>query len=165
MLQALVADKLLGTLVNFKELTAPADPEDLFYLEDVFYLEPELYECLLNLPPVSEMDNPLRSESIYVFQLMDHQCQLLHQSDPKHYLKRKIGTFELLTVTLTNERGNSNGNMWKIYLPDGLVDGTLRWYHLLLLGHCGTTRLYEKINARFYAQRLSQRCKEYQCPN
>ena len=113
------------------------------------------------------MDNPsLTSELIHVFQLMDPECQKLHESNPKHYVKRKIGTFELLTVTPTKGRNSTddNHNNWKIYLPDSLVDRTLRWYHLLL-GNCGTTRLYETINARFYAPRLSQRCREYQCPD
>ena len=50
------------------------------------------------------------------------------------------------------------------YLPVGLVQHTLRWYHLLL-GHCGATRLYSTISARFFHPQLSVLCKEYQCPD
>ena len=108
------------------------------------------------------MENPITNASLYTYQLMDPQRQQQLESDPEHYIKWKIGTFELLTVTST--KGGNGNNSLKIYLPDGLVESTLRWYHLLL-GHCGSTRLYETISARFYAPRLSQRCKQYQCPD
>ena len=155
-----------GVVVNFKELTAPVDDAD------VFYLEQELHECLLNLPPVTEMDNPLTWESIHAFQLNDPQCHILHAMHPADYIKRTLGSFDILTTRVRKPRNRDpdtgavqpNEYHWVIYLPAGLVQRTLRWYHLLL-GHCGATRLYDTISARFFHPRLSVLCKEYQCPD
>ena len=35
----------------------------------------------------------------------------------------------------------------------------------MILGHSGTTRLYDTIRVRFYAKRLSIHCRDYVCPN
>ena len=57
-----------------------------------------------------------------------------------------------------------NQDDWKIYIPQLLIQDVIQWYHLIL-GHPGTTRLYDIIRARFYAKRLSIHCRDYVCPD
>ena len=45
-----------------------------------------------------------------------------------------------------------------------MINNVIRWYHLVL-GHPGSQRLYDTINARFYYPGLSTLCKNYQCPD
>ena len=37
-----------------------------------------------------------------------------------------------------------NQDDWKIYIPQPLIQDVIRWYHMIL-GHPGTTRLYDTI--------------------
>ena len=45
-----------------------------------------------------------------------------------------------------------------------MIDTVVRWYHLVL-GHPGSQRLYNTINARFFYPGLSTICQQYQCPD
>ena len=51
---------------------------------------------------------------------------------------------------------------WKIFIPHSLIQDVLRWYHLIL-GHCGTTKLYDTVRARFYIPGLSVYCRDFIC--
>ena len=55
-------------------------------------------------------------------------------------------------------------NQWRIAIPPTLINSVIRWYHLIL-GHPGSQRLYDTINARFYYPGLSTLCQQYQCPD
>ncbi|GAX12003.1 hypothetical protein FisN_8Lu111 [Fistulifera solaris] len=57
---------------------------------------------------------------------------------------------------------DSPENDWKIALPAALLDKVIVWYHLVL-GHCGSTRLYETIGRRFAIPGLKKRCEEFKC--
>ena len=50
-------------------------------------------------------------------------------------------------------------NDWKIALPSTLIVPTLRWYHLVL-GHCGSRRLYDTVRRRFHAPGLKRISEE-----
>ena len=49
-------------------------------------------------------------------------------------------------------------------LPKTLIPDTIRWY-CLILGYCGTTRLYDTIRAQFSGINLRSMCKSYWCPD
>ena len=51
---------------------------------------------------------------------------------------------------------------WKIFIPHSMIRDVLRWYHLIL-GHCGTTKLYDTVRARFYIPGLSVYCRDFIC--
>ena len=42
-------------------------------------------------------------------------------------------------------------------IPESLVSDLLKWYHLVL-GHCGSQRLYDTVKARFFAKNLNKHC-------
>ena len=52
--------------------------------------------------------------------------------------------------------------IWKIVLPESIIQDVLRWYHVVL-GHCGYQRLYNTIRARFHAKHLEAKCKQFVC--
>ena len=51
---------------------------------------------------------------------------------------------------------------FRIAIPQYLVDRTIRWYHLIL-GHCGSKRLYDTISNTFYFPNLKRRCSQFRC--
>ena len=51
---------------------------------------------------------------------------------------------------------------WRIVIPAAMINNVIRWYHLVL-GHPGSQRLYDTINARFFYPGLSTLCKGYRC--
>merc|ERR1712177_202732 len=51
----------------------------------------------------------------------------------------------------------SNRSTWKIVIPETLLPNLLKWYHLVL-GHCGSQRLYDTVRSRFFAKSLHRAC-------
>lgn len=47
---------------------------------------------------------------------------------------------------------------WKMYLPQSMIQDVIWWFHMIL-GNPGVTRVYNTIQARFHAKRLSGHCK------
>jgi hypothetical protein len=50
------------------------------------------------------------------------------------------------------------GGAWKIYLPTGLLNDTVRWYHLSL-GHIEVSRLAATLRMHFCHPRLQEVCE------
>ena len=123
--------------------------------------EDDTVECLINLPSYQNLINPLTMQNIYNHQ--SHDLALMNDTvnRPEVYQIRTINQIGVICVRANVTQAIRN---WKIFLPDSLANDAVRWYHLVL-GHCGTTRLYDSIRARFYHPRLSVICKEYQCPD
>ena len=55
-------------------------------------------------------------------------------------------------------------NVWRIVIPASMINNIIWWYHLVL-GHPGSQRLYDTINAQFFYPGLSTLCKDYRCPD
>ena len=79
---------------------------------------------------------------------------MLQQTIPCRDNKISVGKKEL----------NMNDNEWRIVIPPTMIDEVIRWYHLVL-GHPGSQKLYDTINARFFYPGLSTLCQQYQCPD
>ena len=56
----------------------------------------ELQECLLNLPPLEEMDNPITTSNIVNHQSTDLPLQQKILSDPAHYQHEEIEEYEVI---------------------------------------------------------------------
>ena len=89
-----------GTFVDFKALKIPKDNEEIdgeaFFLQDK-----ELQECLLNLPPLSTMENPINIINIVNHQARDlalRKC-LLHDDKYSH---KEIQNFDVAVFTAAN---------------------------------------------------------------
>jgi transposase InsO family protein len=177
-----------GDQVDFKLLKVPRQTEDEVYLittttaGDWNYNntittsnkdEPELFpticnnddceviECLLNLPSFQNTDNPLTMINIANHQQNDPWLAQTVIVDPIHY---PIKIINGITIVCYRNQFNIQDNEWKIFIPQTMINQTIRWYHLLL-GHPGSTRLYDTITARFHHPGLSTLCQQYQCPD
>ena len=122
----------------------------------------ELHECLLNLPPLEEMDNPITINNIVNHQSTDLPLQRKIIADPGNYQHREIEGYEVIHSRSPNLEGDP---IWKITIPPTLLPRLLSWYHLVL-GHCGQQRLYNTVRARFQADNLQRSCIETvnRCP-
>ena len=125
------------------------------YNDESFYQE--LQECLMNLPPLEEMDNPITINNIVNHQSTDLPLQRKILSDPHHYQHIEIEGYEVIHSGSDTE--------WKVCIPSTLLPQLLTWYHLIL-GHCGQQRLYDTVRARFSADNLQKLCIETvnKCP-
>ena len=166
-----------GRLVDFKAINIPKDDEEIlkgetflataqricksiikeqeqesFQNKEVFYKE--LQECLLNLPPLKEMDNPITINNIVNHQATDLPLQQKIIADPVNYQHQEIKGYEVIHLRSPNVKGEP---IWKIVIPSTLLPRLLTWYHLVL-GHCGQQRLYNTVCTRFHANNLQRAC-------
>ena len=147
------AQQLCETIINNKE-------SDLANNDESFYQE--LQECLMNLPPLEEMDNPITTNNIVNHQATDLPLQRKIMTDPQHYQHFEIEGYEVIHTRSAIVDGEE---IWKIVVPSTLLPQLLTWYHLIL-GHCGQQRLYNTVRARFHAENLQKKCIEIvnKCP-
>ena len=138
-----IAHKFCESIIHEQELDS-SNNNDSFYQE--------LQECLLNLPPLEEMDNPIITNNIVNHQSTDLPLQRKIISDPEHYQHQEIEGYE---VIYTRSQDINGDVIWKIALPSTLPLQLLRWYHLVL-GHCGQQQLYNTVCARFYSSNLQK---------
>ena len=125
----------------------------------LFYVK--LQECLLKLPPLEAMDNPITVNNIVNHQSTD--LPLLNQiiTEPHDYRHEEMEGYEVV-----HARSFEDGmEVWKITIPETLLTQLLNWYHLVL-GHCGQQRLYNTVRARFHSPNLQKPCTKIvkQCP-
>ena len=142
-----------GRLIDFHRIKLPKDNEEIldgetFLIEakqivmtslrqealesndESFYIE--LQECLLNLPPLDVMDNPITVNNIVNHQSTD--LPLLNKiiTEPYDYRHEEMEGYEVI-----HSRAFEDGSeVWKIAIPETLLPQLLNWYHLVL-GHCG----------------------------
>ena len=129
-----------------KQITTSADSSQN---DETFYTE--LRECLLNLPPLEVMENPITINNIVNHQATDLPLQSKILSDPFNFRHEEIQGYKVIHHKSANEL-----EPWKIVIPRTLLPQLLMWYHLVL-GHCGQQRLYHTVRACFHADNL-------QCP-
>ena len=98
----------------------------------------EVIECLLNLPELQRLLNPINMRNIHNHQRNDQHLMALHHRDPNQYRMEEFSGTEIITIT--NERHTNP----KIVIPPSLLNDVVAWYHLTL-GHPGTQCLYDTI--------------------
>ena len=171
-----------GRLVDFHNIKLPKDNEEILdgetFLSEAkqivinalieeastsndesFYQD--LEECLLNLPPLETMDNPITINNIVNHQSSDTPLMNKIINDPYNYRHEEMEGFEVI-----HSRSFEDGmEIWKIEIPQTLLPQLLNWYHLVL-GHCGQQRLYNTVRARFHSTNLQKHCVEAvkRCP-
>ena len=116
----------------------------------------EVLECFLNLPALHEMPNPVTVVNIQNHQAADSPLQQMQMDNWQQFTIKVINQQNLICY---REDPTEQQN-WRIFIPHSLIQDVLRWYHLIL-EHCGTTKLYDTVQARFYIPGLSVYCKNF----
>ena len=89
-----IAHKLCESIIPKQEL-------DIHNNDESFYQE--LRECLLNLPPLEEIDNLITTNNIVNHQSTDLPLQRKIQSEPEHYQHHKIEGYEVIHIQSNDE--------------------------------------------------------------
>ena len=144
--------KGLGRLINFETIKLPEDDEEILEGEtflnkahdlvmsifqsadsdntknnESFYIE--LRECLLNLPPLETMENPITINNIVNHQATDLPLQRKIITDPDLFQHEELEGYEVIHTRTSPDQN------WRIAVPRTLLPNLLTWYHLVL-GHC-----------------------------
>lgn len=164
-----------GTLIDFSSLPAPdmdddvdlghgacrfkccRDKESHFFSS--FADDQELFESFVNYPTVAEMQNPMELRRIQELQFEDQELNAMRQRYPNRFVVRMITNRPL--ICYRNAVEDPPGS-WRICLPTALLNDVLLWYHRVL-GHCGTTRLYDSLRAHCYHPALKRQCEAFTC--
>lgn len=121
----------------------------------------ELLESYLNHPALEAMPNPITILNIQQHQFEDQRLDALAR-DPVLGLKFPIKEIQGRPLICYRTNQNDPEGLWRIALPVTLLEPMVNWYHQVL-GHCGSTRLYETISRRFWLPGLRQKCIDFQC--
>ena len=105
------------------------------------------------------MSCPVTTHNIQSHQVRDQWLIQTSLSQPLQFPVKVINRSNLICYW---DNAQQHTNKWKIYIPNSLIQSIIRWYHILL-GHCGFTKLYNTIRARFHCNRLLVHCKSYVC--
>ena len=89
----------------------------------------DLLDCFIHLPGDQEVPFVLNYQTIRDAQVKDARLVALQQAKPKSYADQLLGPDTTVTCYIPEP-----GAPWRIYLPTGLLDNSVRWYHLAL-GH------------------------------
>jgi hypothetical protein len=103
-------------------------------------------------------DNPLDKENIKKKQDEDNYLQQTATKHPEWY---SCKTFDQVTGILCYTKPGDNPSNWKIALPKGLIEPTVKWYQVI--GHPGSKRLYEQIRQRYHNRDLRRYIDNYNC--
>ena len=140
--EILEGETFLATAHRICESIIKEQEQESYQNKESFYKE--LQECLLNLPPLKEMDNPITINNIVNHQAADLPLQQKIISDPENYQHQEIEGYEVIHL---RSQGIGEEPIWKIFVPATLLPRLLTWYHLVL-GHCGQQRLYNTVQSR-----------------
>jgi hypothetical protein len=102
-----------------------------------------LLDCFVHLPASSGLDFASDYESIAQAQDWDAELAQLAARQPQRYVRQMLAPNRMVYCSIPEP-----GAHWKIYLPNELLENTVRYYHLVL-SH-GTTQLYDTISMHFY---------------
>ena len=83
-------------------------------------------ECLINLPPLQEMDNPFTINHIINHQARGIPLQSIMR-DPDNYQQEGMQGIEVICKI----DPESDQLIWNIAIPECLVSDLLKWYHLV----------------------------------
>ena len=139
-----------GTLIDFEGIEVPKDDQEIDGESFVCVPDTAISECLLNLPPLIKMNNPITITSIVNHQGSDLPLQQKRIQDSDHYEHQEFQQFDVICFKATNDE------LWSIGIPESLAKDVLTWYHLVL-GHCGMDRLHRNLSARFVINKLKEK--------
>ena len=140
-----------GRRVDFHKIAALKDEEEILDGE-AFFLhveDAEVQDCLVNLPPLPDLPNPITISNIINHQARDIPLQQMLRKDPDHFQHQDIQQKEVVVFL----RDPNDQQAWKIVIPDTLVKEVMQWYHLML-GHAGIERLVATVGTRFHISNL-----------
>ena len=128
------------------------------YYAKVFSIELEnepLLECLLHHPHLpDEIVFPLDYPLLCSWQLQDVILLRQQQNNPDKYPTINLDGTELICYVMTQ------GEPWRIAIPETLLDSMINWYHQIL-SHIGMTRLYNTISVCIYHKSLKKRIETF----
>ena len=146
--------------ISERESAAPAPglEESLF---SSIIDSPDLLDCFLNLPAPQQMRNPIEIAWIQENQFEDAELEQMRQQHPLNFPVRHFGNHPL--VCYRHDHLDQNELGWKICIPTALLQNTVEWFHRIL-GHAGSTRVYDSIRARFHHPQLKSTIEAF-CAN
>ena len=140
-----------GTLIDFEGIEVPKDDQEIDGERFVCVPYMAIVECLLNIPSLTEMYNPITITNIVNHQGSELPLQQKIIQDADHYEHQEFQKFDVIVFKAKNDE------LWRIFIPDSLAKDVLTCYHLVL-GHCGMYRLYRTVSARFVINKLKEKC-------
>jgi hypothetical protein len=150
-----------GKEVDFAALKTQEAEDDIFWedamMADILGHLPDSLaeESHLNVPATAEMQCPVSLSRIAQHQQTDQLLMHHHLQNQAKFPIKTINGEALICYSPTN-----SPNDWRICIPQALIQDTLRWYHLVLVG---TDRLYSTIKRRFYLPNLRNLCNTLVC--
>ena len=131
------------------------DPD---YNAEVFSIELDndsLLECLLHHLHLSdEIVFPLDYPLLRCRKLQDVILLQQQQNNPDKYPTINLDGMEIICCVMTQ------GEPWKIVIPETLHHSFISWYHQIF-SHIGMTRLYNTISVHFYHKSLKNRIETF----
>ena len=122
-------------------------------------IDDEMIESFLNHPPLHLMHNPITMHNIQTYQTNNATLMQLAQQDNQRYPVMQIDGRNIICYRADYINRPYD---WKIYIPETLIQAVIVWYHVVL-GHRGTTSLYNTISRRFYTPGLKRRVEALRC--
>jgi transposase InsO family protein len=113
----------------------------------------DLLDCFIHLPAQQGIPFQMDFQTISDAQLQDAALLQEAQVNPGKFSQQMLAP-NIQVYCYTPQPGGA----WKIYLPTGLLNDTVRWYHLSL-GHIGVSRLADTLRMHFYHPRLQEVCE------
>ena len=122
--------------------------------------DPELLDCFLNLPQNADgLESPLQWDHVAQQQAADEELQELRQRSPQQYHTREIQGHDIVCYT---RLGENPVTQWKIALSRNMMQQTITFYHEVL-GHPGSRRLRDTMNARYFHPQMRAYCERFRC--
>jgi hypothetical protein len=115
--------------------------------------EDDLLDCFVHLPAQQDVPFQMDYHTIAQAQMQDAALLQQSQSQPLKVIQKLLAPNTSVYCYVP-----SPGAPWKIYLPTGLLNNIVRWYHLAL-GHVGISRLADTLRMHFFHPRLQQVCE------
>ena len=158
----------VNSLIEIKRV----EYDDMLFLNDsevsddleAFYSmldDPELFECLINLPEVdTPQHNPLNYSWIHEQQQADNQLIRLQRKKPENYITKEFEDNVKLICYVAP--GDDAATQWRICLTEDMIPKVARWFHEIL-GHPGYKRLTDSMQSRYYHPRIRYHCERLKC--
>ena len=175
-----------GKLIAFDKLKVPKLDDEIYAFDDIrlppnehdlhkamncrfsccrdlqlLPLDDEVVECFLNHPAMNVMPNPITMQTIQEHQFNDVRLQL-RAHDPRFTHQFPVKYVQGRPVLCFRPYADSPQEDWRIAIPVTLITRIVEWYHIVL-GHVGSTQLYETIRRNFHFPSLKAHCERFKC--
>jgi hypothetical protein len=146
-----------------KQQNSTKNPNDQYKnpdssLDDSLYSmaidDDDLLDCFVHLPDQAGIPFVLDYETIADAQTRDAELQHSVQQEPNKYVQQMLAPNTHVWCYIKEPHAP-----WKIFLPNELLEPSIRWYHLAL-GHVGSSRLGDTMQMHFYNRHLKNRIED-----